>query len=263
MVPQKTNKNIKIGLMLVKINRLLFLLIISNFLMIQLNASPSASPMEQISALTVDRENGKRVFQTCSLCHSPQGWGTSDGYYPQLSGQHPNVLIKQLIDIQSGKRDVPTMIPFAETIFYQGEQNVADVVAYISSLPMNPENGVGPGDKLKRGEAIYKHDCQKCHGSNGEGVNQKSYPRIQGQHYQYLLRQIKWIKNGMRNNGDVAMKKVIANYTEEEMKAVADYISRIKPRKSLLAETADWKNPDFTTDFKSAPWLRHESTKTE
>lgn len=252
------------GAFIVKIKNALFCLLISAVFLGEVIASPPVSGLTKvarISALKADLENGKRAFQTCSLCHSPQGWGTSDGYYPQLSGQHPNVLIKQLIDIESGKRDVPTMIPFAESIFYQGEQNVADVVAYIASLPMNPKNGVGQGDRLKQGEKIYARDCQSCHGNNAEGKGDKFYPRLQGQHYPYLLRQMKWIQNGMRKNGNAEMKKVISDYSLQDMKAVADFISRIRPEKSLLAKSADWKNPDFHSNFISAPWLRHELPK--
>ena len=148
----------------------------------------SEPSVDAILALKADIRNGKDVFMTCSFCHSPQGWGTPDGYYPQLSGQLPGVLAKQLVDIQSGNRDVPTMIPFSNAIFYRGNQDVADVIAYIASLPMNPENGVGRGDNLAAGEKLYKKDCQNCHADKAQGNNKKHYPLLQGQHYSYLLR---------------------------------------------------------------------------
>lgn len=213
-------------------------------------ASPTVA---SISSLQGDAKNGKDAYHTCALCHTPQGWGTEDGYFPQLSGQHPNVLIKQLIDIKTGNREVPTMIPFADEIFYKGHQDVADVVSYISSLPMTPKNSVGAGDNLDLGKKLYEQQCQSCHGPNAEGNNEKSYPLLQGQHYQYLLRQMQWIKQGIRKNGDEKMRMDISAFKESDMQAVADYISRIKPDKSKVAESVDWRNPDFHDDFVSAP----------
>ena len=63
--------------------------------------------------LTPDLENGRDVYEVCSGCHLPEGWGLKDGTFPQLSGQHAKVLIKQLADIREGNRDNPTMFPFA------------------------------------------------------------------------------------------------------------------------------------------------------
>ena len=150
--------------------------------------------------LTPDRERGIAVFEVCSACHLTEGWGLDDGTFPQLAGQHRNVLIKQLEDIRQKNRDNPTMYPFAldDQImavagYHEGEidpaQLVADVTAYISTLPMNPENGVGPGTDLALGEQLYKDNCVRCHGEKGEGKGAEFYPRIQGQHYAYMLRQ--------------------------------------------------------------------------
>jgi cytochrome c553 len=79
--------------------------------------------------------NGKRVYAVCASCHLPDGWGNHDGVYPQLSGQHATVLMKQLLDIREGRRDNPSMFPFVQERTVGGYQNLADVVAYISTLP--------------------------------------------------------------------------------------------------------------------------------
>ncbi len=189
-------------------------------------------------------ENGLEVFEVCSACHLPEGWGAKDGTFPQLAGQHRTVLIKQLADIRAKNRDNPTMYPFALPSEIGGPQALADVTGYIAKLPMNPDNGVGAGDDLELGKQLFKDNCVKCHGKKGEGNAKKFYPRIQGQHYKYMLRQFKWIRDGKRRNANPDMVKQIHGFTDRDMKAVIDYVSRIKPPKEDLGEPG-WLNPDF------------------
>lgn len=191
-----------------------------------------------------DLENGKDVYEVCAGCHLPEGWGKEDGTFPQLAGQYRAVLIKQLADIRAKKRDAPTMYPFATKESIGDAQALADVTAYISKLLMNPNNGVGPGDNLEAGKKLYQDNCVKCHGDKGEGNADKFYPRIQGQHYQYMLRQFEWIRDGKRRNANPEMVTQIKAFTDKDMKAVIDYAARLKPPAEALAKPG-WKNPDF------------------
>jgi len=210
--------------------------------------------------LTPDHQRGIAVFEVCSACHLLEGWGLDDGTFPQLAGQHRNVLIKQLADIRARNRDNPTMYPFAldEQImsvagFHEGEidpaQLVADVTAYIAKLPMNPENGKGFWDEntpeFAIGKQLYADNCVRCHGSYGEGDNEKFYPKIQGQHYAYMLRQFEWIRDGKRRNANPEMVEQIKNFTDKDMQMVINYVSRVPVSKEDLAPSKDWQNPDF------------------
>jgi len=233
-------------------------LIASSYALATTSNDASKKEVEMALELEANIANGKKTYQTCALCHSPEGWGNPVGRYPQIAGQHPKVIIKQLADIRAKNRDNPTMYPFAQSTYLKGAQGMVDVAAYISQLPMVPNNALGKGDDLEKGKKLYKDNCTKCHGENGEGDNKEYYPRIQGQHYGYLLRQLQWIKSGKRRNADEKMTKQIHGFAEVDLVAVADYTSRLKPDKKLIADHEDWRNPDFGKKFITAPQVQQE-----
>lgn len=187
---------------------------------------------EKVEALDKkgDVANGEAAYEVCSACHLPSGSGRPDGTFPQLAGQHTTVLIKQIADIRAGRRDNPIMYPFATTLV--DPQELADVSAYIQSLPIPPGNGKGPGTNLAVGEQLYKRDCVQCHGDQGQGDAAKFYPVLAGQHYEYLLRQIRDIAALRRRNANPDMVKVVKGYKDEELQAVVDYMSRLTWQKA-------------------------------
>lgn len=204
---------------------------------------------DEAMLLPPNLENGKEIYEVCAACHLTEGWGSEDGTFPQISGQHRNVLVKQLADIRALNRDNPTMYPFAKEETIGGVQSLADVTAYIAKIPMNPNNGVGPWaegtPEFEKGKKLYADNCTRCHGDTGEGHDDKFFPRIQGQHYKYMLRQFEWIRDGKRRNANPDMVKQIKDFTDDDMKHVINYTARLKPPAKDLAPSADWKNPDF------------------
>ncbi|TCT22015.1 c-type cytochrome [Thiobaca trueperi] len=183
---------------------------------------------EELQALraTGNPEHGKAAFIVCQGCHGTDAPGDEAGFYPRLAGQHASVLIKQMTDIREGRRDNPKMYPYA-TEHVITTQEIADIAAYLNGLPIPGTHGQGSGGDLARAAELYEKDCKVCHGANGEGSEQKFYPRLNGQHYRYLLRQAYDIRDGVRRNANPEMVDAIKSYSDAEVEAVIDYLSRM------------------------------------
>ena len=80
--------------------------------------------------------------------------------------------------------------------------------------------------------------------SRGDGDAEKYVPRIQAQHFKYLVRQFRWIRDGTRRNANAEMAAQIQGFGELETLAVLDYVSRLEPPEELQAPEG-WRNPDF------------------
>jgi cytochrome c553 len=188
----------------------------------------NAQEGEKIEALKKkgDPKAGEDLFEVCSACHLPSGAGRPDGTFPQLAGQHATVILKQLADIRSGLRDNPIMYPFALTL--SDPQQLADTAAYIQTLKIPHDNGKGPGTDLETGKKLFERDCKTCHGANGEGNAEKFFPVLAGQHYKYMLRQATDIRDGRRRNANPDMVKIIKTYSDKEIDAIVDYMSRLE-----------------------------------
>ena len=172
---------------------------------------------------------GEEAFEGCQGCHRRGATGSASGMYPRLAGQHAAVLIEQMADIRSGRRRNPKMEPFADEHVLT-PQAIADIAFYLQGLPVPPSLGKGPGKALERGKAIYSRDCADCHGEGGEGNGAKFYPMVAGQHFVYLLREARLLRDGERGNANPDMVRVIKPYSDQDLEAVADYMSRLDKR---------------------------------
>jgi cytochrome c553 len=175
-----------------------------------------------------DVARGKASYEVCEGCHRKDGSGRANGIYPRLAGQHARVVVKQLVDIRSGRRHNPDMAPLvAETVL--SLQAMADIAAHVQGLPVAANNGKGAGNALTLGNKLYDRDCAACHGAAGQGDAAAFVPMVAAQHYRYLLRELVNIGDGSRRNSHAAMVKVIKPYSQAELEAVADHMSRQPP----------------------------------
>lgn len=192
---------------------------------------PNVAPdVREALAREGDPEAGARAYESCAVCHLPDGRGRPDGTFPQLAGQHPEVIIKQLVDIREGRRRNPIMAPFAEALL--DAQELADVAAYIETLPPpSPDAASASADRDRGpGRRLYERDCRGCHGARGEGDPERFVPMLAGQHEPYLLRQIRAIAAGRRDNAHPEMERTVSRYTDAELRAVVDFATRLPGR---------------------------------
>ncbi len=193
-------------------------------------------------------EQGKKTYELCATCHGANGWGKEDGSFPVIAGQHKSVIIKQLADIRARNRENPTMFPFSGDDVLGGAQGIEDVAGYIASLPVNPNPGKGDGKQLELGKKLFLEKCAACHGQMGEGNAEAYFPRIQGQHYAYLVRQLQWIRDGRRKNGNPEMLALIKDIDDNEFRAIADYVSRIKVDSAAGSDSVVASSSDADTE---------------
>ncbi len=204
----------------------------------------AAREIERALTLEPNTAKGLEIYRTCAECHGPEGWGLASALIPQLAGQHRKVVIKQLADIRAGNRESVVMAPYATLELIGGAQSIADVAGYIDSLEMSVDTGKGPGTDLELGAGLYRDNCARCHGPAGEGDGDAFVPRIQAQHYEYLVRQFESIREGRRHNSNPEMVTQIRSFDAQQTSAVLDYVSRLEPPEELLAPPG-WRNPDF------------------
>ena len=179
-------------------------------------------------------ENGIEVFEVCAACHLTEGWGSKDGTFPQIAGQHQRVLVKQLADIREGNRDNPTMYPFAKPESIGGPQAMADVTHYMAQLPMNPDWGKGEWEEgtpeYEKGKKLYEENCVKCHGKLGNGGTRAAPDLAEsklnpGQFRKQIKKGSKWKTRDMKHPR-YRWKKMPAqrNLSDEEIERLDKYI---------------------------------------
>jgi cytochrome c553 len=104
-------------------------------------------------------------------------------------------------------------------------QDVADVAAFVSDMPVTRASGHGSGEYLRHGEQPYGRVCSSCHGPAAEGSER--YPRLAGQHYEYLLRQMHDIVEGRRHSFQTDHMNLPEPFEPADFACIADYLSRL------------------------------------
>ena len=162
----------------------------------------------------------------CAACHTNDGSRGSPAN-PILQGQHPEYIAKQLADFKAGKRANPIMQGMAAPL---SDADMTNVAAFYAGKQAKPgfakhKDTVALGEKIYRGGIPDKHvpACAGCHSPTGAGIPAQ-YPRLGGQHADYIAAQLQAFRDHKRQN-NAPMQQISAQMNNEEIAAVADYIS--------------------------------------
>ena len=190
----------------------------------------AAMTAQQQRAEVLDRSpdlvHGAALFVQCTSCHGADGGGESNGSTPNIAGQHFRVLVKQLVDFRYGNRRDSRMESMADRHHLTDAQDIADVAAFVSGLTRPDIRGIGSGEFAAEGERIYTAQCASCHGVGAQGTDD-GVPRLAGQHYGYLMRQMYDSVDGRRPAWTRLHSKRLAPLEYQQIRAVADYLARV------------------------------------
>ena len=169
----------------------------------------------------------KIVTGVCAACHGIDG-NSVISTNPKLAQQHPEYIAKQLANFKSGERKNAVMSGMAASL---SPEDMANVAAYFGSQKAKvgsaKTNAAGSlGEKIYRGgiASVGVPACASCHGATGAGIPVQ-FPRLSGQHADYVVTQLKAFYSGERANDNAkVMRMIAAKMSDADMAAVADYI---------------------------------------
>ena len=178
--------------------------------------------------------DGSRLYRPCVVCHQPNAWGSPDGAIPGLAGQQERYLQRQLAVFRSGARVDTAMQIVTAHPSAGSEDDIVALARYLAALEPNPNPVNGSGKHLRVGQELYTHICAECHGVAGQGEAGNRVPRIAGQNYPYLTRQIEAAAALHKGLAPPEMTSALRSMRPAEKEALADYISRLGNSEPLL-----------------------------
>ena len=204
-------------------------------------AAPADPPdakqeLREVYKLTPSVGRGAELFRNCVTCHGTAGNGLPQGDVPAIAQQHQRVIAKQLIDYRHAERWDPLMEEVVSRHGLSSAQDVADVAAYVAAQRRdNAQTGLGDGKHVDLGARLYLRDCSGCHGADGEGNGVLLVPRLAGQHYKYVLRQLHDTLEQRRPNMPPPHPQLFDPLQVDELTGLADYLARLQAPRRVLS----------------------------
>ena len=181
-----------------------------------------------------DAKAGQNINAMCIGCHGIKGYQASfpEVYkVPMISGQNAKYIVAALNAYKKGERKHPSMRGISETLT---DQNMADLAAYYSGHGV--VEGQSAPKEVKAPSAqvaalLGKANCASCHGANFSTPIDPSYPKIGGQHADYLYVALKAYKNDANaivGRGNAIMAGMAKQYSNAELKLMANYLASLQ-----------------------------------
>lgn len=179
-----------------------------------------------------DAEAGAGKVATCAACHGGDGNSVMPSF-PKLAALGEKYLYEQLMDVKEGRRVIVQMTGILDPL---NEQDLRDIAAYYDAQV--PTMGVADADLAVRGQEIYRGGdlatglpaCTGCHSPTGKGNDPAGFPRLAGQHAEYITTQLTNFREGVRNNdGDAMIMRTIAGrLSNRDIEAVSSYVQGLR-----------------------------------
>jgi cytochrome c553 len=195
-------------------------------------ASAAAQATEPATSAPDPAKGAALSASVCAACHTNDG-SRGVAANPILQGQHPDYLVKQLVEFKAGKRDNPVMKAMAAPLSEADMKNVAAFYASKQAKPGFARNTglVTQGEKIYRGGVAERSvpACSGCHGPSGAGIPAQ-YPRLAGQHADYVVKQLVVFQRTDERPEAAAMKMVAHELAREDIENVAAYVQALSNR---------------------------------
>ena len=183
-----------------------------------------------------DAKAGETKNAMCIGCHGIKGYQASfpEVYkVPMISGQGAKYIVAALNEYKKGDRKHPTMRAIADSLT---DQDIADLAAHYSADGVVAGAAELPAKPAKEPSAevqalLNKANCASCHGANFSKPIDPAYPKIGGQHADYLFVALKAYKtenNPKVGRGNAIMSGMAKQYTNVELKQLANYLSSVE-----------------------------------
>jgi cytochrome c553 len=174
--------------------------------------------LRDASAESIGR--GATLALRCTMCHGARGLSRADT--PNLAGQYPSAIYKELADFKSGARSSAIMMPLVADL---SDRDMRDLAAYYAYLPRVYDESASDGGapQIVTAGAPMRNiaPCGACHGELG---NKIGAPWLEGEPVTYLRAQLDAFANGTRRNDiDQQMRNVARGMTPAEITAASSY----------------------------------------
>lgn len=170
-----------------------------------------------------DLENGKAKAQACAACHGADG-NSASGDFPNLAGQSWRYIYIQLKDYKEGRRTNPIMSAMAAPL---SRQDMIDIGNYYAAQKAKPSTFLADDAKIALGRAKADETlCAMCHLGGFAGQNE--IPRVAGQQYEYIVKQMTDFKARRRTNDAGNMTSVAQTLSETDIENLAHFITSLR-----------------------------------
>jgi cytochrome c553 len=171
-----------------------------------------------------DGEAGRHKAEVCVPCHGASGNSTNPAI-PSLAGQPPLYTYYQLLLFRQQQRSDPQMAPFVANL---SDADMQDIAAYYAGQTPAVLPGANDPAQAAAGQKLVKaYYCDSCHAPGL--VGQQHIPRLAGQQYAYLVKQLRAFKAQTRADMDGSMTMAAQPLSAEDIETLAHYMAHLRP----------------------------------